>query len=193
MGGNGLSWTRRCRGVLVASLVAIIVARAPAASAQTAFPRFEVFGGYSFLPADGNDFPRTAASGFQAGMAANINRWFGVVGDVGGQYSRSSDLGFNYRGVTAKTSVYEFLAGPRFTLRGNVSPFVHGLVGTAVGHTNLGGFSDSGFTLDVGGGVDAAINRRLAARVQIDALGSFADILEGNLRVGVGLVARLGR
>src|SRR5262245_18334941 len=180
------------RGVFVAGLVAIIVTSAPGASAQTTFSRLELFGGYSFLPADGNDFPRTASSGFQGSVAANINRWFGVVGDVGGHYSRSSDLGFNFRGITVKTSVYEFLAGPRFTLRRNVSPFVHGLVGTASGHTNLGGFSDSGFTLGVGGGVDAAINRRLAARVQIDALGSFTDILEGNLRVGVGLVARLG-
>jgi hypothetical protein len=193
MRGNGQSRAGSCRAVLVASLAALIIARPPAASAQTTFPRFEVFGGYSYLPADGNDFPRTASSGFQASVAANINPWFGIVGDVGGQYSRSSDLGFNFRGVTAKTSVYEFLAGPRFTLRGKVSPFVHGLVGTATGHTNLGGFSDSGFTFDVGGGVDAAINRRLAARVQIDGLGSFVDILEGNLRAGVGLVVRLGR
>ena len=73
-----------------------------------------------------------------------------------------------------------------------MSPFVHTLVGSASGRTNLAGFSDSGFTLDVGGGVDAVINRRLAARVQIDGLGSFADILEGNLRIGVGVVARLG-
>ena len=189
--GNAQSRARNCKAVLVASLVALIIARA--ASAQTTFPRFEVFGGYSYLPADGNDFPRTASSGFQASVAANINSWFGVVGDVGGQYSRSSNLGFNFRGVTAKTSVYEFLAGPRFTLRGKVSPFVHGLVGTAAGHTNLGGFSDRGLTFDAGGGVDAAINRRLAARVQIDGLGSFADILESNLRVGVGLVVGLGR
>jgi opacity protein-like surface antigen len=189
---NASSGARYFRGVLVASLVSLFIASAASASAQTSFPRFEVFGGYSYLPADGDDFPRTASSGFQASVAANLKFWLGVVGDVGGHYSRSSDLGFNFRGVTAKTSVYEFLAGPRFTLRGKVSPFVQAFVGTASGHTNLGRFSDSGFTFDMGGGVDAAINRRLAARVQIDGLGSFADILESNLRIGVGVVARFG-
>jgi len=176
---------------LVAGLL-LLIATPRIASAQTSVPPFEVFAGYSYLPADGNDFPRTASSGFQASAAAHLNPWFSVVVDAAGQYSRSSNLGINFQGVTATTSVYEFLAGPRFTLRRPVSPFIHALVGSATGHTNLGGFSDSGFTLDVGGGADVAINRRLAARIQIDELGSFADILESNLRVGVGAVVRLG-
>src|SRR5262245_17090393 len=177
---------------LVAGLLLLLIAAPRIASAQTSVPAFEVFAGYSYLPADGDDFPRTASSGFQASTAAHLNPWFSVVLDAAGQYSRSSNLGINFQGVTAKTSVYEFLAGPRFTLRRTVSPFIHALVGSATGHTNLG-FSDSGFALAVGGGADVAINRRWAARIQIDELGSFADILETNLRVGVGAVVRLGR
>src|SRR5262245_20607207 len=189
---NSVSRKTNIGRIVVAALLGLVASRAPV-SAQTSAPTFELFGGYSYLPAGGDDFPRTASSGFQATIAGNVNSWFSIVGDIGGQYSRSSNLGFNFRGVTAKTSVYEFLLGPRFTLRRPVTPFVHTLVGTSVGHTNLGGFADSGFTLAFGGGADAAINRRLSARGQIDWLGSFADILETNLRMGVGLVVRFGR
>jgi hypothetical protein len=161
-------------------------------SAQTPVPPIEIFGGYSFLPAGGDDFPRTASSGFQGSVAANVSSWFGIVGDVGAQYSSTSDLGPNFPGVSAQASVYELLAGPRFTLRRQVSPFVHFLAGRAIGRTNLRGFADSGLALGGGGGVDVAVNRRLAARFQLDALGAFTDILETNWRYGLGVVARLG-
>jgi hypothetical protein len=66
------------------------------------------------------------------------------------------------------------------------------LVGTATGDSGIGGFSESGFTLGGGGGLDIRLSKRLAARVQFDWLGSFQDMIEDNTRLGIGMVVRLG-
>src|SRR5574341_465021 len=80
--------------------------------AQNDFPRFEVFGGWSYLPANGDDFPRQNSTGFQAGLTVNVNRWFGVVADLGGQYSNASwDRGPGVPSLSTKTSVYEYAVG----------------------------------------------------------------------------------
>lgn len=152
----------------------------------------ELFAGLSFLPANGDDFPRTNSTGFQVGVAVPVNRWFAVFGEVAGHYSSSSDLGPNFPGVSAETSVYEFLVGPRFTGRvDKIRVFGHALIGTSKGHTNIG-FSDSGFTFGGGGGVDVDVTSRLAVRGQFDLFGSFADIVDVNPRFAIGVVARLG-
>lgn len=184
----------RTRNIFSAvSALAVLLALPAPTSAQTTKARPEVFVGYSYLPADLNDFPRANSHGFQAAISAPLNPWLSIAFDVGAHYSHADDLGPNFRGVTADSSVYEFLGGPQFTLRRKVSPFVHALAGRAKGHTSLGGFSDSGFALAVGGGADVDINSRYAVRVQIDEIGAFTDILEENLRAGAGLVVRLGR
>lgn len=151
------------------------------ALAQERYPGVELFGGASYLPADRKDFPRKNSVGFQTSLSGNVNRWFGVGGDFGGQYSHGS-------------TVHEYLVGPRFTKRGKrVNVFVHALIGGAEGRTNLRGFSDREFTFAGGGGFDIHITRRIAIRpLQLDYIGSFVDILENNIRVGSGLVLRLG-
>jgi hypothetical protein len=66
-------------------------------------------------------------------------------------------------------------------------------VGGARGNAGIGGFSDSAFTFGAGGGVDIAVNRRLAIRaIQFDWMGSFVDILEDNVRLGFGVVVKFG-
>ncbi len=71
----------------------------------------EIFGGYSLLPANGDDFPRGTSRGVQASVTANLNRWFGIVGDFGAQFDTNSDLGLGFEGQTAETRVIELLAG----------------------------------------------------------------------------------
>jgi hypothetical protein len=162
--------------------------------AQDVVPRFEAFGGFSYFPANGDDFPRQNSTGFQASLATNLNRWFGVVADLGGQYSSASWFrGPGVPSLTTRTSVYQYLFGPRFTMRRErASIFTHALVGQATGDSGIGGFSDAGFTFGAGGGVDINLNKRLAARVQFDWLGSFQDMIENNTRLGVGMVVRFG-
>jgi hypothetical protein len=173
----------------------LLVAASQTAFAQGGRPRVEVFGGFSYLPANvATDFPRDDSYGFQGSVAVNFNHWFGVVGDFGGQYRTVTDLGPNWPGVTAETSVYEFLVGPRFSLRRDrVTVFAHALVGGAKGNAGLAGFSDSELAVGGGGGLDIALNRRIAIRaVQFDYIGSFVDILEDNVRLGFGVVVKLG-
>jgi hypothetical protein len=156
----------------------------------------ELFGGYSILPADRtDDFPRTSAShGVQFGASINLNHWFGVLVDVGIQQSTHRDLGPGFEGLVARTRVAEFLAGPRFTARSDaVSVFAHGLAGWARGDAgDFSGFSDTKPTFGGGAGIDVRLRQPLAARVQFDLLGSFADIVATNSRFAAGLVVALG-
>jgi hypothetical protein len=173
----------------------LLAAASQAAFAQGEHPRVEVFGGFSCLPANTlTDFPRDDSYGFQGSVAVNLNRWFGIVGDVGGQYRTVTDLGPNWPGVTATTSVYEYLVGPRFFLKRNrITLFAHALVGGATGNAGLAGFSDSELAVGGGGGLDINLNRRIAIRaIQFDYIGSFVDILEDNVRLGFGVVVKLG-
>jgi hypothetical protein len=177
-----------------AAAAVLVLAAASPVSAQAKDPRWEAFGGYSFLSATGSDFPRGASHGVEGEIAFKVSRWFSAGFSVGAQFDRSDDLGVNFPGVKASSSVTQYLAVPRFIARTDRADFfAHALVGIAAGRTNLGGFSDSGFALGAGGGVDVRINRRLAVRGHMEILGGLVDIMETDVRAGAGLVIRLGR
>ena len=161
--------------------------------AQSDLYRFEVFGGYSYLPAGPEDFPRlTGSHGFQTSIAANLNTWFGVVGDFGFQFGSSDIQQPPFFQGTVKTRVYEYMVGPRFTVRTpRANVFAHALFGGASGRTDFGSFSDAELAIGGGAGVDININKRVAIRaIQFDYLGSFADMLENNVRAATGIVFR---
>jgi hypothetical protein len=187
--------TLEAPSIRVGVLALLVFAAARPALAQAAAPAVEIFGGYSLLPANGDDFPRRTSHGVQVSVTANLNRWFGVFGDLGLHFNTARDLGPNFEGLVARTAVREYLFGPRFTARsGTVDVFGHGLVGLADGDAgaDFSGFSDRALAFGGGGGVDVRVHRRLAVRAQFDLLASFADIVEGNSRFGLGLVVRLG-
>ena len=179
------------RIVLGFSLLALIN---NAAMAQSEVPRMEAFGGFSYLPSGSEDFPRSKSYGFQTSITANLNKWFGVVGDFGGQYSRTnlSNLQYPLFSGTVKTAMYEYLVGPRFSIRTQrANIFGHLLFGGASGRTDLGSFSDTEIAIGAGVGLDIGINSRMAIRAfQFDYLGSFTDMLENNVRLGNGIVFR---
>jgi hypothetical protein len=165
------------------------------ALAQTAVPRVEIFGGYSLLPADGQDFPRATSHGVQGSVTLNLTRGFGIVADIGRQWSTARDLGPGFQGLVAHTRVTEYLVGPRLVGRSEEADvFVHGLIGLADGDAGeeFEGFTDRKLAFGGGGGVDVHVSRRVSVRAQVDLLGSFADIVEGNTRFAVGAVVRLG-
>jgi hypothetical protein len=173
-------------------LLALVAPLIPAAvSAQT--PRVELFGGYSLLPADNQDFPRATSHGVQGAVAVSLNDWVGVFGEVGVQFSTARDLGPGFAGLVARTRVTEWLVGPRFVARSDrINVFGHALFGIAIGGAgeDFEGFSDSGITFGGGGGVDVRVAPRVAVRAQVDLIGSFADIVEGNSRLALGVVLR---
>jgi hypothetical protein len=168
-------------GLVLAVLLALASSRALAQE----YPRYEIFGGGSVICAFCS-FSVPAGVGFggwQASVDGNFNRWFGVVGDFGGQTRHP-------RGESAW--LYEYLTGPQFSKRGErFTLFGHGLVGGA----HVGGFPPQGsFAAGFGGGADVTLSRRIALRAaQVDYIrqhyfgGGFNDY-----RLGIGVVVRLG-
>ena len=169
-------------------LVLVVLMFCFSATAQDT-PKVELFGGYSYAGSGSN--------GFDASIAANVNEWFGLVGDVGGQYTRLDDQGF-----TEKIRAHSFLFGPKFSVRRKRAvPFVHALFGVSKLKTEtnefgpLLSFSDTSFAMALGGGVDVKVNDRLAIRVvQIDYLRTnFFGESQNKGRISAGIVLRLGK
>ncbi len=155
------------------TLVLLVVLFAAVAFAQDA-PKAEVFGGYQFFSLDTKNFldiNRQSFQGWDADVAINFNKNFGVVADISGAYkSESATVG----DVTAeaKLKLHNFLFGPRFSYRTKmVTPFAEALFG--VGHasasgsaTGFGNASGSlnGFAMAFGGGLDINAGKHVALR-----------------------------
>lgn len=180
----------------IAVTASLMLGATTPAEAQETFPATDVFVGYSLFPANGDDFPRVTSHGFETGVTFNLTRSFGIVGEYGQQWSSSNDLGPNFAGLTARTTVRELLVGPRFTARSErANVFAHGWFGRAIGHADepFEGFSDNGLALGGGGGADFHLTPAVSWRVQFDYVGSFADIVENNTRFATGVVVGLGK
>lgn len=197
------------------SIVVVIVCCATTVFAQDDFSRVEVFGGYSYLRADlsDDDFFITGETenlhGFHAQVAGNLNRFFGIAGDVSGHYKSLDTRDFGgipeVRLRSAKASLYTFLGGPQVKARNErATLFAHALFGAAraratvvvedvIPGNNFGGtFTDSEtkFAFALGGGVDVNVSDRIAIRaVQADYLRTrFGEQTQNNLRLSVGVV-----
>ncbi len=184
------------------------------ASAQGNYPRAELFGGFSFgsidVSAPRGPSEHEAAEGFQAAIALNVNRTLGIVADFGGLWG---DLPSFVSGTSSSEGTFRMLhifAGPRFTKRTNrIAVFVHVLPGFAqqrettmerffFAPPSTRTFTENGFVVALGGGVDVNLGKRLAIRaVQVDYLPTqfstpfFLDSRH-NVRVGVGVVLKFG-
>jgi opacity protein-like surface antigen len=146
-------------GVCVVSCLAV------AASAKAADGgKLEVSGGYSSLRDQGAS--QNMPSGWVASGLASINRWFGVVGEVGGSYRTPAVPG---DGMNVHT--YAFLGGPRYTVRpgARVSVFGQALVGAARLSSGINGDSSrTDLAFQPGGGIDVAVTRRWGVRFEGD-------------------------
>lgn len=170
------------------------------------YPKAEVFGGYSYFRADdgGN------LHGWNASVAGNVNKWFGIKADFSGHYGQdfvdvSSPAGVV--SVEADQNIHNFLFGPQFTYREHrtLEGFAHALFGGSRAHAdvsvNIPGVStqvdssDTAFAAAVGGGLDAKFHKsHLAWRVfQADyVLTRFGDSTQHNFRLSTGIVLRFG-
>jgi len=142
------------------SAAAILTGAASSASAQT---HGTIAGGYAFL----HEFPSSNGIGgveYPVGWLADITVRPGtslvsLVGEIGGDYRKPAGVNLTLHG---------FLAGARFSSRpfGGVVPYGQALVG--VERYGEPGFSESGFAIQPGGGVECPISPRFSARGQID-------------------------
>lgn len=190
------------KAMFPAVLVIVMVLAPLAASAQTDYPRAEIFGGYSYLRADPSEM---SLHGWNAAATVNLSEWLGVTGDASGHYGSPSVRGFEipYLDVNSHT----FMVGPKLTWRAEtVAPFAHFLIGASRVSTSAFGYGDSATALAaaVGGGLDVRLGRSLSLRaVQVDYLMtrhdagpqiffSGIDDRQNNLRVSAGLVFHFG-
>lgn len=153
-------------------------------------PAFDVSGGYS-LVRDG-DVEETF-HGWLASATGYVTPWFGITGEVGGNYK-----GIEVLGADVDLSVHSFMAGPRLTVRSSagVTPFAQLLVGAARLSGDVLGIGDSSteFALQPGGGVDIWLSSRAGIRVGADYRRVFVeDDGINEFRFHVGVVVSGGR
>jgi hypothetical protein len=120
----------------------------------------DVFVGYSLLNGD----TLSHGSGWEAALTGNLNDWFGLKADLGGNYK-------SFGGGSARE--YNILFGPQLSHRvEKFNVFVHGLLGVA--HASVdGGPSSTGAGWVIGGGADYNLNSNFAIRpVQLDYHGA---------------------
>ena len=154
----------------------------------------EVSGQYQYVRIyPGQGAPSASCQGAGGTFAANVNRWVGVVGDVG--YCKLT-------GQAAGVSAHEvnYLFGPRFSYRnyGRVTPYAQVLFGgerATASVTGVGSGSTNAFAMTFGGGADFRVSRHLAFRaIQFEYLYThFSGAKQNNLRIQSGLVYRFGR
>jgi len=154
------------------------------------YPRVEAFGGFSWIEIDGEGDEDASVNGWQASISRNFHEHIGLVFDAGGRYKSFLDI---------TTQLYEFLAGPRFTMRiEDGALFVHALAGLKYGRiSGLGDtLSDTAFAIGFGGGIDISVGDWGAIRMlQVDYIGnrvSGLDEWDWNLRTGIGFVFKFG-
>jgi outer membrane protein OmpA-like peptidoglycan-associated protein len=167
-----------CGRVPVAQLavVAVLCSLGTLAAAQDQpAPKWEVFGGYSFLYPHANvngllpggELPvgspvESNPRGAGASITYNFNRWFGLTGDISGNLS-SGETGVAKRIDDAE--FFNFSAGPKITFRSrHVSPFLEALVGVHRMNSEVFGHDDEAGIM-AGGGLDVNLNRHFALRL----------------------------
>jgi opacity protein-like surface antigen len=190
-------------------LAGVFLAAVPAA-AQNDYPRVEVFGGYSFMRTD-LILEKENAHGWNASVAGNLHRNFGLEADFSGHYGSTRFPGLA-GGFDANFSNYLFLAGPKVAARfERVTPWAHTLFGVA--HTRVRGqlvspfgplgvrASDNNFVWAVGGGLDANVHKNVALRVVqadyifvhgVTSAGFGFEDNSHNLRLSFGVVFKWG-
>jgi len=171
------------------------------AKAQDQPSKLEVYGGYYYVRFNVNaNLPGVAPSATYNGnggggqLAYNANHWLGVVGDLAGYGATSTTNGQLVGGA------FTYLFGPRVNFRrGKVTPFAQTLFG---GIRTTDGIGQSGpendFAMTAGGGIDLKVSRHVSIR-PIQAEYFMTKLPDGlnnrqdNLRLGGGIVIRLGR
>lgn len=178
-------------------------------SAQN-YPSVELSGGFSYLHAQGGG----NLYGWDASVANNFNRWFGLAGEFSGHYGSNDAFATPIAvpvpfppatfSISNRSNVYTFLFGPRFSYRKDkrLTPFGHVLAGFARSGFSVNvsappfsshiSSSSTAFAMALGGGVDVRLNTSLGFRlIQADyLLTHFGGANQNNARITTGLVYR---
>jgi hypothetical protein len=171
------------------ALPSSVLAQAPKAPVFKT-PVVEVFGGYSYTRFSATG-PSMNGNGVLGSFAWNFKPWVQVVADA--SYDRASAAG-------APTNLYGNHYGFRFFYRSprkwGLSPFGEVLSGGSKVDMKVGAshFSDLGFSLKTGGGLDLGVYRRVTIRL-FDAdyyRTSFFHARQSDVWLSGGIVLRFG-
>ena len=185
------------------------------AQAQTdEYKKNEFFVGYSHQRIDDGNF--SGANGAEFSYVRNIHKYFGIKADVSGAFrSNKFETSFtdasgniNTFRINSRRQVYNFLGG--IQVKNNKTdarfkPFAHALAGVAVNHSSndvsclsttctvpVGAFpfTNTNFSMAVGGGLDIKINDKIDFRaIQVDYNPIFnLGSVRNNVRFGIGFV-----
>jgi hypothetical protein len=168
-------------------LVCMVVILSATSFSQASDPKWELFGGYSYLrsnPGGGSDSAHS--HGWNASLDYNFTKHLGVKADIDGHYCCDGEKEHN------------FLFGPQLQFKvKNSRVFAHALAGVSHGSAPLGNFSDTVFAYALGGGFDYPLGhqKRWALRLaQVDYLGThYADNFQHNFRYSGGIVFDFGK
>jgi hypothetical protein len=161
----------------------------PKKSESESEPRYEIFGGYSYLRDDGHNL-----HGWTGTLIVNINSWFAIASDFDGHSG-------SHREGAEDVSVHEyaFTFGPHVALRNHsrVTPFAYTLFGGVHERVTTAGVPETanGFASTLGGGFDVRINRRVSVRaIQVDAVYTrFHGEGKTSPRFSTGIVISFGK
>lgn len=183
----------------ITALLALFAAVAASAVAQETPSVAEVgmtFSSTTFYP--GSGVPSFTAFGGSGVLALNVNKFLGVVADLGA-YHNGGDANFN-------PTTFSYLFGPRLNLRkSKVTPYVQALFGGAHVSTSLvdantgSALSENGFAMAFGGGLDVRVSKHLAVkpfqleylRTRLPNVWNTSDT-QNNLRYSAGVVFSFG-
>ena len=101
------------RALTLGFLVMKVLGLSSSASAQT--PKVEISAGYQVLHALNNTLP----VGWYVNLAGNVNRWFGIMGEVGGAYRTQSEPISINRTVDVTSKLHTFMGGVCLSARIN--------------------------------------------------------------------------
>ena len=195
-----------------------VPAALPYSGGHDGTPKIDLFLGYSYLQsvpklADGNRL--VWMNGGSTSIAFNLNRYLGIVADVG-DYTNSE---IRFQGAYKTTvdvddadgGVISYLFGPRLSFRNHrrITPFAQALFGGAhAGEVKLSNCAsnctllpaENTFALTAGGGLDIRIHRHFAIRlIQAEYLMTrFKDYSTGDtssqndMRLSSGILFRFG-
>ena len=163
---------------VVVCLFGCLLCFAGVSKAQS-YPRFDLSTSYAFLHSDPARSPGIGAltvNGGGVSLGYNANRWLTAVVDVSG-YAGSNVVLALLTGcpsaVSSSTTMWTYLAGPRFNFRRSkrVTPYAQVLAGFAHGSGLYTPGIQRSFALSVGGGLDVRITDHFSLRpVQADYL-----------------------
>jgi len=179
-------WARpRPIQISVLLLLALTLGALPSAAQGT--PRLQVFGGFSYMRFDSRTLGFANDSnleGYNVSAAFNILRFFGVAGEMSGQYGPH----LNFR---------DMAVGPQYIQRmGRFVVFGHFLYGKGRSFDSIGSAGgDTNWAYVIGGGADMDYHHHLAIRVlQVDYVHSeLFSVKQQNVRISAGVVYHLGR